>query len=62
MTHQFKCDSLASVFADTARGYKNLCTGLMFWSGDFAMNTEGKKLCQMSVEFKDWTLPVAWSS
>jgi len=27
---------------DTARGYKNLCTGLMFWSGDVDINMEGK--------------------
>lgn len=42
MTHQFKFDSLASVFADTARGYTNFCTVTVFWSEDVAMNMEGE--------------------
>ena len=61
MTHQFKFDSLASVIADTARGYTDFCTVTVFWSGDIASNMEREKLCQTSVEFKDWTFPVAWS-
>jgi len=61
MTHQFKCGNLASVFADTTRGYTNLCRVIVFRSGDVRIDMERKKLCQMSVEFKDWTFAVAWS-